>query len=187
MTDTSALRAVLDKTAGIVDGVAEEQLGDPTPCTEFTVGRLRAHIVGWSRMFAAAATGQQPPTDPDGYVGTDPAADFRTAADQAVSGFGKLPDDAEVGMMGGSTPASGVVDMMTGEYLAHGWDLAVATGQDVPYGDREAEAALALSGVLGPQYRGPGKPFGEIVPTADDASPLEKFLGFSGRDPHWRR
>jgi uncharacterized protein (TIGR03086 family) len=185
MTDTSALRAVLDKTAGIVAGVADDQLGDPTPCPEFTVGRLRGHIVGWSQMFAAAAAEQQPPRDPEAYDGTDPAADFRAAADQAVAGFDRLADDAPVSLMSGSTPASAVVDMMTGEYLAHGWDLAVATGQQVPYSSQDADAAMAMTALLAPEYRGQGMPFGEIVPTADDASPLEKFLGFSGRDPQW--
>ena len=187
MTDTSALQSVLDKTAGIVAGVRADQLGDPTPCTEFTVERLRGHIVGWMQAFAAAASGEPSSAGPEDYAGTDPAADFRAAAAKAVAAFGELPGDAPVSVMGGSTPAGVVVTMMTGEYLAHGWDLAAATDQRVPFDDEDATAAMALSSMLLPEYRGPGKPFGEIVPTAPDATPLEKFLGFSGRDPRWRR
>jgi uncharacterized protein (TIGR03086 family) len=70
------------------------------------------------------------------------------------------------------------------EYLVHGWDLAVATGQTVPYTDDEAEAVLERAqATLPPEYRGEGMPFGDIVPVADHAPAVDRLVGFLGREP----
>ncbi len=41
---------------GVVDGVREEQLTAPTPCTERSLGDLLDHVDGLSLAFTAAAT-----------------------------------------------------------------------------------------------------------------------------------
>lgn len=139
------------------------------------------------RVFANGAAGDPQPADPESYRSERPAADFREAAAKAVTAYAELPGDAPVGLSSGSMPAAASVAMMTGEYLAHGWDLATATGQPVEYTDEEAEVArFGLSPLLSPEYRGAGMPFGDIVEVPDDAPGLDRFLGFSGRDPHWR-
>jgi hypothetical protein len=64
------------------------------------------------------------------------------------------------GASGNATPL-GVVLMET---ITHGWDLATATGQPTPYSDAAIAAALdTCRGMLSPQYRGEGMPFGEEV------------------------
>lgn len=184
MTDTTTLKSVLDKTATIVDGVKPEDGGKPTPCTEHDVNSLVGHIIAWVRVFANGPAGDEQPADPESYVSADPSADFRAAADKAVQAYEKLPDDAPVKLSSGEMPAAASVAMMTGEYLAHGWDLAKATGQDIPYSDEEAAVAQeGLSPLLAPEYRGEGMPFGDIVEVPETASGLDKFIGFSGRNP----
>jgi len=184
MTDTATLQSVLAKTAVVLEGVKMDQRTLPTPCEKYTVEDLVNHIVRWARVFANAGAGQRQPKDPDAYTPTDPAAEFRAAAQKAISGYAALPDDAPVTLSSGSLPAAASVAMMTGEYLAHGWDLAQATRQPVPYTDDEAEVAKAgLAPLLSPEYRGDGMPFGDVVEVPDDASALEKFLGFAGRHP----
>jgi uncharacterized protein (TIGR03086 family) len=75
--------------------------------------------------------------------------------------------------------------MMLIEYVGHGWDLAVATGQPVPYAEPEAQAALeAARGMLMPAYRGPGQTFGDEVEVSADAAAMDRFVAFIGRDPH---
>ena len=184
MTDTSTLESVLRKTGVIVAGVRPDQGELHTPCEDYTVDQLVHHIVSWVQIFANAGAGDPQPEDPEAQVTTDAAAQFEQAAAKAVAGYGKLDDDAPVTLSSGSMPALASVAMMTGEYLAHGWDLARATGQEVEYTDAEAEVArTGLAPLLSPEYRGKGKPFGDIVEVPDDASGLEKFLGFAGRDP----
>ncbi|RIJ77751.1 TIGR03086 family protein [Nakamurella silvestris] len=186
MTDTHILEGVLDKTAAIVAGVAPADGGRPTPCTEHDVNSLVGHIVAWVRVFANGPAGDEQPADPEAYVSTDPAGDFRAAAAKAVAAYQALPDDAPVRLSSGSMPAAASVAMMTGEYLAHGWDLAKATGQPIPYTDEEAEVAQeGLAPLLAPEYRGDGMPFGEIVEVPDTASGLDRFIGFSGRNPDY--
>ena len=185
MTDTSTLETVLSKTAAVVDGVKPDQGSLPTPCQEYTVDRLVHHIVSWVKVFANAGAGDPQPKDPESVTVADPAAEFRAAAAKAVAGYAELPDDAPVSLSSGSMPAAASVAMMTGEYLAHGWDLAKATGQPIAYTDAEAEVArTGLAPLLSPEYRGAGMPFGDVVEVPDDASGLEKFLGFSGRRPN---
>ncbi len=70
------------------------------------------------------------------------------------------------------------------EYLTHGRDLALATSQAVPFSDPEVALVLARArSTLTEQYRGEGKPFGCIIDVPDDASVLDRFLGFMGRQP----
>jgi hypothetical protein len=40
--------------------------------------------------------------------------------------------------------------------------------------------------MLLPEYRGPDKPFAHEVAVGDDAGPVERLIGFLGRDPSWR-
>lgn len=188
MTDTTTLQTVLTKTGRIIEGITKDQEGLPTPCPEFTVGRLRDHVVAWMRVFANGAAGDPQPGSPDDYSSKDPVGDFKAAAAKAIEAFERLSDDAPVTLSSGSMPAKASAAMMTGEYLAHGWDLATATGQPVVYTDEEAEAATTgLAPLLLPEYRGEGMPFGDVVEVPEDAPALDRFLGFAGRHPHQRR
>jgi uncharacterized protein (TIGR03086 family) len=184
MTDTTTLESVLNKTGAVLAGVKPGQRALPTPCQEYTVDQLVQHIVSWARIFANAGAGDPQPKDAAQYTPTDPAAEFKAAASKAVGGYGRLDDDAPVTLSSGEMPAAASVAMMTGEYLAHGWDLAKATGQPITYTNAEAEAArTGLAPLLSPEYRGKGMPFGDIVEVQDGASDLDKFLGFAGRNP----
>lgn len=176
--------SVLTKTADLVAGVRPDSGSGATPCTEYSVDQLVHHMVCWVTVFAGAATGETPPADPEATEIIDPAGEFRAAAQKAVHGYARLADDDPVTLSSGSMPAAASVAMMIGEYLAHGWDLAVATGQPVHYTDEESEVArTGLAPLLSPEYRGAGMPFGDIVQVPDDASGLDRFLAFAGRTP----
>ena len=83
----------------------------------------------------------------------------------------------------------GAFAMVLGEYLVHGWDLAVAVGAPWTPPAQACEAALAFfSGMVLPEYRGEdGGFFGEEVPVDPDAPALDRLLGFAGRRPDWTR
>ena len=85
---------------------------------------------------------------------------------------------------GAKMPGSMVFNMTVMEYLAHGWDLATATGQPIPYTDDEAADVLVRArATLPAEYQGEGMAFGAIVPVGDDATPVERFVAFMGRQP----
>lgn len=72
----------------------------------------------------------------------------------------------------------------------HGWDLATATGQPFPAHDGADDpainAAYAWAWSIAEQNPAglPGL-FGPPVTVPDDAPPLHRLLGVTGRDPAW--
>jgi uncharacterized protein (TIGR03086 family) len=183
--DTATLAAVIDKTRTLLAEARPEQRALPTPCPDYDVAALTDHLVGWLRMFAARAAELDYYDDPNSYrCGTDPAAEFAAAGRQAVAAFQSGAADRPLRMTSSELPGAMVLGMMLVEYIGHGWDLAVATGQPVPYTEVEAQAALdAARAMLIPAYRGPGKTFGYEVEVSVNASAVDRLVAFIGRDP----
>lgn len=183
--DATTLRGVLTKTTDLIGAVRTEHLPLPTPCPDYDVASLVDHLVGWMRMFAARVTGEPFDEDASAYkVEGDAAKEFAEAAERAVAGFQSRGIDRPVQLLGSELPGQAVLGMMLGEYVGHGWDLATATSQPVPFSDAEAEAALdGMRGMLTPDFRGPDKSFGYEVQPPADATPIERLMAFLGRDP----
>jgi uncharacterized protein (TIGR03086 family) len=186
MDEIELLSSVMAKTGDVVAAVTDDQRRRPTPCPEYDVQTLMSHIVGWVRVFDAGAHGRSVEGDPAKYqVGPDPAGEFRAAAESIVDSWRAEGLDRQVLMSSGDKIDGAMAFNMTlMEYLVHGWDLAVATGQPVPYTDDEAEAVLERAQTtLPPEYRGEGMPFGDIVPVADHAPAVDRLIAFLGREP----
>lgn len=184
------LETVLHRTQAVVAGVPAGAGDDPTPCTRWPVSRLTRHMVGWVEAFATAVeTGAMPPGDPDDVAVTDAAAQYRAAADRLVAAWraGDGPDGRY--RLTGDSPVPGtfLYPMMLGEYIAHGWDLAKATGQPLDWPDEGARLALeSMRAMVKPEYRGPDGFVGEEVGVPADAPPLTKLIAFAGRNPSWQ-
>ncbi len=185
MREIDLLSSVLTKTGDVIEGVTPEQLARPTPCPDYDVAAMVDHLVGWVQSFDAAANGRTYEGDPSAVrAGDDPAGQFRASADSLVAGWREHGLDRTVSIAGGESPGEMAFNMTVMEYLTHGWDLAVATGQPVPFSEDEAQQVLARAErTLPPQYRGGDMPFGDIVPMPDDAPAIDRMIGFMGRDP----
>jgi uncharacterized protein (TIGR03086 family) len=183
--DVTLLSSVMGKTSDLMEGVRAEQWPDPTPCPDMTVEHLMEHMAGWVRVFEDAANGRTFDGDPTAYELTDDTAgEFRRSADELVAGWRSGGVDRTVRMTGPELPAAMVFNMTVMEYLTHGWDLATATRQPVPYTDDEAEDTLSRArATLPAEYRGPDKAFGPIVDVPEAAPPLVRLIGFMGRSP----
>lgn len=185
--------AVLERLAAVVD-IADDQLHRPTPCACFNVGELRNHVLGWLQFFAAAlsdpaADAARP--DPETFALATGARAREIVHGSLVVIREAIADDAAghiVVMSGSRMAGDAVLGMALGEYIIHAWDLATATGQ--PYSAPEPVVRPAhdfLEGMIAPEYRGPDSGFFDAeIHVADNASPLDKLLGFAGRDPQWR-
>lgn len=176
------LSDVMRKTEGILAGVKSDQRDFPTPDADWNVRQLENHIVGWALHFAARESGQGEAGDPTGYkVGDDPAREFEPAIEPLVTALdGKLSAPAEQSGEGGFPP-SALTTMLIAEYVLHGWDLATATRQPVPFTDEEARAGLGMRSFLTPDYR--DQMFGPELPPPPNATPLQELLAFAGREP----
>lgn len=184
------LAATLERTAAVLAGVRPEQLDGPTPNEGFTVAALIDHLVAWAEVFAASAADTAYEGDPMSLHVADlgeARQRYTAAAATIVQAWRTHGTDREVSSyFGGRTPGAMSFAMTVMEELAHGWDLAVATGQNPDFPEAAAELALdAARRYLLPEYRGP-ESFGAEVPVPERAPALDRYLGFVGRDPAWR-
>lgn len=189
MTQVPDFRSDLDTAqewvAGLMDAVRADQLGDPTPCTDFDVQALLEHQSAIPGKIAAVAGGDNPRDLPFRVeVATDTLAeDYRARTRAAMTAWDD--DDlltATLTAPWGPAPGGIAVGGFLMETLAHGWDLAVATGQDA-----EADPALVAKAqsvaeqALTEDSRGSGMPFGHRVEPREGAGPTERFAAFLGR------
>jgi uncharacterized protein (TIGR03086 family) len=190
---TDLLIAVLADLAPVMDGISPGQLPDPTPCTKFDVAQLRDHVLGWLTTFAAGFAdpdGQAPLASIDGYSApaapADAAAAVRAASDSLARSLRGGAADRPLRLGDSAMPGELALGMILWEYLVHGWDLARATGQRwSPPAAAAAESLSFAPGMLTDDYQGDGKAFGSRVAVSEQASPLDRLLGLSGRDPGW--
>jgi uncharacterized protein (TIGR03086 family) len=76
------------------------------------------------------------------------------------------------------------VRIFTADQAIHAWDLAKATGRPHQIDETLAtETYETMHALLRPEFRGPGKAFGELQPVPDDAPIPDRMLAFSGRRP----
>jgi uncharacterized protein (TIGR03086 family) len=198
MTDAgTALPPDLAPTAGlvaqVVRAVTAEDLQRPTPCPGTSVAAMLDHLSGLSLAFAAAGRhepvpgGDRPPV-PDASR-LDPA--FRDTVPEQLRALGDAWRDpaAWTGatMVGGVELPREVAGLVAlDEMVVHGWDLAVAIGQPYEPDDAAVEGALAfVRPTVTQSPEGTPGLFGPPVAVAADASPLDRLLGLTGRDPDW--
>lgn len=145
-----------DAFAALLANVRADQLGGPTPCSEWTINDLIEHVVGGNEQVGRwAASPIEPPARPDGLVAAHQAAAAVAheifAAPGGMSATFKLPL--------GEVPGQVFIGLRTTDVLTHAWDLAAATGQSTDLDPELAVERLAAARALvGPQFRGPESP-----------------------------
>ena len=126
------------------------------------------------RYFASAGRGESatpPGPNPPDTVSDTPASDFAQARSAVISVF------SEEGVIDKTMPALGVAFT---DALIHGWDVAQATGQDATMPDGLAQAAYTtIHGRFTDEQR--KGLFAPEVPVADDATPQQRLLAYTGR------
>lgn len=188
MSTRTQLTAVLTDLADLLDTIPPERDGDPTPCTEYTVGNLRAHVIGWLTAFAdgfAAPDGAC--SDPQGVrIEGDGADQVRSARDRIDASLADGAAERPLLIGGAGMPGNLAAQMIVWEYQVHGWDLARAAGRPWAPDVEGVEASLVFApGMLTPDFQGNGKPFAPLVEIGESAPPLDRLVGLSGRDPNW--
>ncbi len=167
---------------------AVTDLSAPTPCAGFDVRGLLNHLLYWGPWLVAAGRCEEPPTPAAGDLVT---ADWRAALEKQtetlVDVFGvQSAWDGTTALGTTRLPASVVGDMVLGEFVLHGWDLARASDQELRCAPGAARAVYESAVAMGEQARSMGV-YGPAVPVPADAAVLERALGASGRDPGWTR
>jgi uncharacterized protein (TIGR03086 family) len=194
--DALAVRASLQ----VVSLVRAVDLARPTPCGDWTLGELLAHMTAQHDGFAAAAAGggadltRWTPASP----AADPAGEYAAAARRVLAAFGAdgvldhqfaLPEISPKLRF----PAAQAIGFHLVDYVVHGWDVARSLGLDrgqlEPYLHSadllEAALLIARSVPDDERRRQPAAAFAPRVPTAADADPLDRIVALLGRRPRW--
>src|SRR5436190_6696744 len=166
--------------ATLVAEVDDSQLGQPTPCPEYTVGDLLDHIGGLALAFAAAARKEEGPnaSPPPPGDRAHLRSDWRTRIPQDLASLADAwvtPDSWEgmTKIAGMEMPAGVVGTVGLNEVITHGWDLARATGQPFDVDDATVDACLEfIAPISQPGMEAARQPaFGPALDVDADAPP----------------
>jgi uncharacterized protein (TIGR03086 family) len=168
-----------DAFAGVLAHVSADQFGAPTPCTEWTIEDLIEHVIGGNEHVGMwSGIVEEPAARPDDIMVAHRAAAAAAqdifAGPDGMSTMFKLPF--------GEIPGQMFIGMRTSDVLTHAWDLAACTGQPTDLDpELAAEQLAAVRAFVGPQFRGPGKPFGDEQPCSAERAPADQLAAFLGR------
>jgi uncharacterized protein (TIGR03086 family) len=188
--DARAVRASVD----VVERIKPGDLSRPTPCAEWTLGALLAHMTVQHRGFAAASAGH----GADLAVwqvsapGADPVADYAMAAEVVIAAFAE-PGVLDRGFAipeiipGVEFPAPQAISFHFIDYVVHGWDVARALGQPYDLDLDLVEAAVPVAQAVpeGERRLRPGAAFRPGLPTLEGADPMDRILAMLGRSLSW--
>lgn len=174
--------AAVETAAGIIANIGPDQWSLPTPCTEWNVRDVVAHLVAGNRVLTMALQGEKPGFDAYQRPVENPAADFTTSSETMLALL-EAPGamTGSIALPYGTMPAPAAAGFRFVDLLNHAWDLAKATGQPTDFAPDLNEAALTMSrasmqgrerpaGVIGPEQQAPA-----------GASAADKLAAFLGR------
>lgn len=185
------LRRACSSASGVLASVARGQLTRPTPCGDWQVRDLIDHIVGAADFFADIAERGSSPLEREwpSYCDGDFAAAFGRHAGRMVAAFAAAGAMERVMTLPtGPAPGSRCIQVATGEMFVHGWDLAKAAGQAVPFDEGVAEALLSSQwpAMCAEVRKSDPSVFAAAIDVTHDAPATERLAGLLGRDPGWR-
>ena len=189
--DARAIRASVQ----VVSQVSATDLARPTPCPDWTLAELLAHMTAQHNGFAAAAAGDGADLVhwQTGAPVADPVGEYAAAAERVIAAF------AAAGVLAGEFvlpeispklrfPAAEAIGFHFLDYVVHGWDVARALGRDYELEPDVLAAAVPIARAVpdGEGRRRPGAAFAPRVAATSDG-PLDQIVALLGRRPDWPR
>jgi len=178
------------QTESIIAAVRPDQANLPTPCTDWNVRTLVSHMAGAVTRIALIGEGRAdalsiPPFAAlDGQQAGEWAATFRAAGARAAAAWADdVKLDALYTVPWGKVPGRIAVAGYVREVLAHGWDLASATGQETELDPDLGAYGLEISRRSLPEAGREDIPFGFVVPAPAGAGVYAQMAAWLGRTP----
>jgi len=178
----------------VVSLVADDDLARATPCGDWTLAELIAHMTMQHDGFAAAAAGDGAdlsrwhPRPPAAH----PVGEYTEAAARVVAAFGGDGVlDREFALPELSPrlrfPAAQAIGFHLVDYVVHGWDVARSLGLEYQLEPGLLAAALAVARKVpdGEGRRRPGAAFAPRVTAVGDGNALDEIVALLGRRPGW--
>ena len=176
-----------DDLAATVREVRDEQLHQPTPCTEWDVRELLHHIT-WSNLWVSPLVdgkdlAEVAPTLEGDVLGNDPVGITLGGLDESSDAF-ERGGDRPVQLSRGMTPANEYAFERMNDLIVHNWDLAKGIGVEVELDEECMQVALDGYRPFEPVLRPAGE-LGPDVEVPDDADLQTRYLAFFGRRTDW--
>ena len=178
------LGSAAQEMSRLLAGVRDDQLGRPTPCSDWTVAELLAHVVQFTAVFTANARRQEA-RPPDELVDDWRDALPRDLAELAQAWREESAWHGRVSAGGVEMDASANAVVAIEELTTHGWDLARATGQDIDVEDARLDEVDRFFELFAPQIASGQGPFGPPVDAPEPSTRLQRTIARTGRDPWW--
>lgn len=179
------LSAALDQAEHQINAVRNADLGLPTPCAEYDLRTLLAHLVAVLRKLTSLGNGEGTTDvrDPADDHTDDWGDTFRSARADLEQVW--APDSAlgtSYTLPWATLTGHELLEAYTHEFTVHAWDLARVTGRGDDLDPVLAEAALDwFTRNLTAEDRGAGGPFAPAVAVAADADVYLRLAAYVGR------
>lgn len=192
-------RVAVLRSVEAVGAVRPSDLDRPTPCAEWTLADLLAHVTVQHRGFAAAARGHG--ADESVWdvgivadaVRADPVGAYTAAAHDVLEAFAAdgitqatfaLPEFGPEATF----PGALAIGFHLVDYAVHGWDVAASLGSPYELPDDVVAAVLPLVMAIpdGDFRDTAASPFDRAVDDSG-ATDFDRILAHLGRRPDWRQ
>ena len=168
---------------------ASDDWSAPTPCTDWNVRALVNHVVGEDRWTKPLVDGKTIAEVGDAFdgdlLGKEPKASAIAAADEALTAVAeRLPAGGKIHLSYGEEDIGEYISQLAADHLIHGWDLAVATGQNR---NLDAELVAEVAAWFRDRediYRSSGS-VNERPESSASGDPQADLLIAFGRNPDW--
>jgi uncharacterized protein (TIGR03086 family) len=182
MTGDEQLAIIIPALREVAARIRPEQLGSPTPCSEFSVAGVLGHMTSLGSAFAPMFRGKPPADDDPAPASGQELRRFDEAMLsllEAVQSEGAL--DRTVTTPGGPMPGHVLARLVAFDGVVHGWDLASSTGQRWQLSDDLVEDVDGFARqAITPQMR-EGEAWGAEQDVDPDATPMQRLIAFAGR------
>jgi uncharacterized protein (TIGR03086 family) len=180
------LERAIGYTLGSLQLVTPDVIAKPTPCRDWDLKALLAHMndslialqeaVDIGQVQLARQAGEPDPT-------VDPVAALRSRACRLLGAWTSMDGIDPVSIGGARVSTSIVTRAGAIEIAIHGWDVAQGCGHCRPLPPSLAEVLLACAPALVTDADRPAR-FAEAVDIPPWAGPGDRLLALLGRDPH---
>jgi uncharacterized protein (TIGR03086 family) len=171
----------LASVGSLIGSIRPEQWSSATPCTDWSVRQVVGHLIGMNRVFAAMLADEPPPQRGGNMADDELRQQFGDSAALLMAAFSepRVLDRTYTGPLGSATGAERL-NIRLYDLLAHGWDIAQATGQPVVLPEDAAKLSLAF---VREQLRDEARAgrFGSPQVAPPDATAIERLVAYLGR------
>lgn len=181
MDATTALTQTDEIVSSLIAGLTADRRESATPCPDWNVHVLIAHMCSGGHMVAGGLLGEDPPAEPPDVLADGPAKGWADTATHLRAAATPEVLGAQHDMPFGEVPGELAMSIIVADVLTHGWDLAQASGQGFEIDDDLATFALTTWETIAPAEGRTGDAFGPALPVAGGATAQQRLVAFTGR------